>query len=157
MADKDMEVQGAALYLEFRRTGATCQIILMPDGIDSKGEVAWSKFFRRVIRPEAPKKRWAAYGLVPSSAKRDEIARNILAGTDVLDWNDLANERLRHTSDYFDSLIRGGYLLVNDKPLYVEVSKADLDEAKTGSLSTKVWNRVKASRIAAGFPVSLTD
>lgn len=159
MATKTAEVQGAALYMEFRRSGATCQIIVTPDGINSKDEVVFSKLFRRVVRPEAPKKRWAAYALTPSAQRRERAKEFLLAetGQDFSGWADYADERLRHVVDYFDSLMRSGYTLVQDKVLYVEVSKSDMDEVQQGSLSTKVWNRVKASRVAAGFPTSLAD
>lgn len=159
MASKISDVQGSALYMEFRRAGATCQIILTPDGIDSKNDVVFSKLFRRVVRPETPKKRWAMYALTPITQRRERAKAFLLAetGTDFAGWEEYAEERLRHVVDYFDSLMRSGYTLVQDKVLYVEVTKADMDEAGQGTLSTKVWNRVKASRTAAGFPSTLTD
>lgn len=159
MATKSAEVQGSALYMEFRRAGATCQIILTPDAFNTKNEVVFSKFFRRVVRPDTPKKRWAMYGLTPVTQRRERAKAFLEAetGEDFSGWAEYADERLRHVVDYFDSLIRSGYTLVQDKVLYVEVTKADMDEASQGSLSTKVWNRIKASRIAAGFPSTLSD
>lgn len=158
MASTVKDVQGAALYLEFRKVGATCQIVVTPDSIGTKGEVVWSKFFRRVVRPEAPKKRWSAYTLAPTTARRADLTSHMMSGSvDHIEHEVIVEERLRHVVDYLDSLLRNGYSLVKGTPLYVEVTKADVDEVGQGSLSAKVWNRVKASRTAAGFPTTLTD
>jgi hypothetical protein len=155
MANKDTDVQGAALYLELRRVGATCQIVITPDAYDSAGNVVWGRFFRRVLRPDAPKKRWQSYVLVPAALRRENLKDTL--GNEHAEWEDISNERMRLVKDYFDSLVRGKYVLVNDTPLYVEITKADIDEVAADALSTKVWNRIKATRTAAGFPATIAD
>lgn len=157
MASVTNDVQGSALYLEFRRPNSTCQIVLMPDGVNSKNEVVFAKLFRRVVRPDAPKKRWAAYNMPPTRVRTERAKATILGGQDFTGWEEYANERMANVADYLDSIHKGGYTLVKDAVLYVEVTKADMDEAQGNSLSTKVWNRVKASRTAAGFPTTLAD
>lgn len=152
-----MDVQGSALYLEFRRSGATCQIVLMPDGLNTKNEAVFSRLFRRVVRNDAPKKRWALYVMNPSRVRQAHAKATLESEAEFSAWEDYANERLANVADYLDSLVRSGYRLVKDKVLYVEVTKADMDESAAGSLSTKVWNRVKASRAAAGFPTTIAD
>ena len=156
---KDNEVQGTALYLEFRRAGATCQIVVTPDGFDNAGSTVTAGFFRRVLRPDTPKKRWTTFFMEPTHAYKASLAAHLAAetGDDYALVMDATETRLAPIHAYFESLERGGYTLVKSTPIYVEVSRADLAEVRSGSLPTKLWNRVKASRIALDFPTELVN
>lgn len=147
--NKESEVQGEALFLEFRKYGSTCQVIITPDGYDQTGNFVGSTMFRRILYTHAPKRRWVAYTL----PRTIEFVDGATAGT--LSDNSLdvhIQNRIRNLTDYFESLGRQGYKLVNDTSIYIEVSREDLGMAQSHDLSTKLWNRIKSCRIASGFP-----
>lgn len=161
MSKFDKEVQGTALYLEFRRAGSTCQIVITPEGFADTNDytgIAAPIFFRRTITDGVTKRKWRAYGLGRSA----ELSEHLLTSEEGNDMNEetlktVTERRLSQLSDYFDSLVRNRYTLVNDTPIYVEVTKMDLIDAKNLSLSTKLWTRIKASRAALGFPENIID
>lgn len=149
----DKDVQGVALYLEFRKPYATAQVLLTPDAFTSTGEIVHAQFFRRIITDGVQKRKWRAYGVRQTSSLREQMANGA-----ELDTNEVLHQaarRYRNLDDYFASMARGGYILVNSTPIYVEITKADMDSIKTGTMPTKVWTRVKSSRAALGFPEEL--
>lgn len=146
----DNEVQGVALYLEFRKSYATCQVIITPDGFTKTRGVTNATFFRRTISGGATKKKWRNYAMVNTGELRDALQ----AGTEISEQavKDRTTHRIENLNDYFASLVRGGYKLVNDTPIYVEITKDDLEAVATGNLPTKLWGRIKATRVHYGFP-----
>jgi hypothetical protein len=155
----DKDVQGMALYLEFRRVGATAQVIVTPDGFTTASGVTSAVFFRRVITSGVTKRKWRGYTLRNTAQFSEYLGTGTTASTglDKDEVLDTAISRSKNLTDYFDSLRRQGYLLVQNRPIYVEVTKADLDSAQTSTLPAKVWTRIKASRAAIGFPEDLVD
>ena len=151
---KDKEVQGVALYLEFRKTHQTIQVIITPDGYDTNGTFVSAKFFRRLLTTAQPKKRWKAFNLNQRS-----LLKNKLEGGEVSDelMAELVAGRLDGIYDYMNSLVRGGYKLVKDKPLYIELSKEDFSSIRMGETPVKVINRIKSTRTAFGFPTEVID
>lgn len=151
----DQEVQGVALYLEFRKPNATCQVIVTPDGFTESTGVAQAMFYRRVITSGVSKRRWKGYPL----PLQDNQRLMIEAGEKTTEQEMLERsaERFGRLHDYFHSLVRNGYELVLGKPIYVEVSKDDLTQIKSGTLPTKLWTRVKSTRTAFGFPETPVD
>lgn len=151
----DQDVQGTALYLEFRKSNATCQVIVTPDGFTESTGVAPAMFYRRVISSGVSKRRWKGYPL----GLQDNQKLMIEAGekTTEAEMLELSAERFSRLHDYFQSLIRNGYQLVLGKPIYVEVTKDDLTQIKSGTLPTKLWTRVKSTRTAFGFPETTVD
>lgn len=156
MSNHEKDVQGVALYLEFRRQDATAQVLITPDGLTGEGAgVTNSKFFRRVITTGVTKRKWRAYNIrFSNETQRDAILYE--RDTDQFEGIESAQNRYMQLGDYFDSLVRNGYKLVKDAPIYVEVTKEDLLAASKDNLNAKLWNRVKASRAAAGFPENPT-
>ena len=144
------EVQGVALYLEFRKPYATCQVIITPDGFTKTRGVTNSVFFRRTISNGATKKKWRNYSMVNTAELRDALQYGNEVTTSVLD--DKTMNRIENLSDYFASLVRGGYKMVNDTPIYVEITKDDLEAVSAGNLPPKLWGRIKATRAFYGFP-----
>lgn len=152
----ERDVQGVAVYLEFRKTYSTAQVLITPDTPAFIGDgVTPAQFFRRTISGGATKRKWRAYTIRNVGNQREAIR----AGS-AMEPEDVANDavsRLRYLSEYFDSLVRGGYKLVNDTPIYIEVTKDDMLSAREGTLAPKLWSRVKSSRAALGFPEDVVD
>lgn len=155
----DKDVQGMALYLEFRRVGATAQVIITPDGFTTSNGVTSAVFFRRVITGGVTKRKWRAYTIRNAALFNDHLGTGTVAGSglDKAEVFDAMVSRSRNLVEYFESLTRQNYKLVQNKPIYVEVTKADLDSARSNSLPAKMWTRIKASRAALGFPEDLVD
>jgi hypothetical protein len=150
---KEKEVQGQALYLEFRKNYATIQVIITPDGF-AEGEVKTnSVFFRRMLSSHQPKKRWRAYPIRNSQILEDALISNSTLDEQIVLEN--VSKRALNLYDYLDSLVKGGYKLVNDKPIYVELTKEDFTSIRKGDTPTKVINRIKATRTALGFPAEV--
>lgn len=150
---QEKEVQGQALYLEFRKNYSTIQVLITPDGF-AEGEVKTnSVFFRRMLTSHQPKKRWKAYPI-----RNTEALDNALITGEALDEQVVAegvSKRALNLYDYLESLVRGGYKLVNDKPIYIELSKEDFTSIRKGETPTKVINRIKTTRTALGFPAEV--
>lgn len=151
----DQEVQGVALYLEFRKPNATCQVIVTPDGFSETSGIVSAQFFRRVITTGVSKRRWKGYSL----PMKNNQSLAIQAGekTTEQEMLELSAERFSRLHDYFGSLVRNGYKLTLGKPIYVEVTKDDLTQIKSGTLPTKLWTRIKSTRTALSFPETTID
>ncbi len=152
----EKEVQGVALYLELRKPNATCQILVTPDGFGTVEGVVPAQFFRRVISSGVTKRRWLPYGIKISQEQLDLIASGAV-NYDQDQTTETTINRFRQLSNYLESVASQGYKLVNDTPIYVEVTKEDLSAIKTGSMPNKLWTRVKSSRTALGFPDTIVD
>lgn len=146
----EKEIQGIAIYLELRKPNATCQILITPDGFTTSAGVTNSQFFRRTITSGVTKRKWRAFSMQQRGTQKDDLQSGMETTRETA--LETAVTRSRSLSDYFESLVRGGYKLVNDTPIYVEVTKEDLDVVSNGNLPTKLWSRVKSSRVALGFP-----
>lgn len=153
MLDKEKEVQGQALYLEFRKNFATIQVIITPDGY-AEGDVKTNAvFFRRMLSSHQLKKRWKAYPLRATSVLQEASDAGIVLEEQIV--AEAISQRALNLYDYLDSLVRGGYKLVNDKPIYVELSKEDFTSIRKGDTPTKAINRIKSARTALGFPAEV--
>lgn len=149
------DVQGVALYLEFRKVGSTCQVILTPDGLQETGEMSFSQFFRRTISGNVTKRKWQAYTLRPSHALRGHLVNGYpVEATELLSNTET---RVGNLTDYLNGISARGYKLVKDTPIYVEVTKNDMTSIRKGDLPAKMWTRVKSSRAALDFPTEVVD
>lgn len=152
----DKDVQGAALYYELRKAGSTCQILITPDGFSKLGDkIVPAQFFRRVLRLEETKRKWRAYGFRITPEQKSALTYGQVMPEDEVAR--VTHERFKQLESYFDSLVSNGYTLAKDTPIYVEVTKEDLDSINSGSMPAKLWTRVKASRTALGFPETVVD
>lgn len=154
MSLQEKEVQGQALYLEFRKNYATIQVIITPDGFDEGNNLVRASFFRRMLTKDQPKKRWKTYGLRANSlveALKDETALEEVVVAEA------TAQRALNLYDFMESLVRGGYKLVSDKPIYVEVSKEDFTAISKMDTPTKVINRIKSARSALNFPEEVVN
>ena len=152
----DKDVQGLALYFEFRKSRSTCQVVFTPAGFTQNSGVTHPMFFRRVLTSGVTKRKWRGYAMrFSNNALSESLQYGTEVPQEVLDQEVAKNFRV--LEDYFRSLTREGYKLVKDTPIYVEVTKDDLEAGRKGALSAKLWLRVKSSRNALGFPDTLTD
>lgn len=156
MSKHERDVQGVALYLEFRRPNSTVQVLITPDGLTGVGDgVAAAQFFRRTLSAGVTKRKWRAYHLMHLDGQKEAVLYETKKDAEQVRLD--AISRFRNLADYFDSLVKNGYKLVKDTPVYVEVTKDDLVQVRLASMPTKLWSRVKSSRTSLGFPETITD
>jgi hypothetical protein len=149
MLDATKDVQGIALYAEFRKPGAMMQLIITPDGYAVDGKEVAASLYRRVTTPLTPKKQWRN-----SSLSWRAISE--LAGVEL--DNDkkeaFAEKRLSFATQLFDGIVNGGWALTKE-PLLIETSKKDLEDVKAGKTPNKLLYRINQTRDAVGFPAEV--
>ena len=152
MLDLEKDVQGVALYAEFRKPGATSQIIVTPDGYSEEGKQVPAALYRRVVTPSTPKKQWRQTKLRVTSKMR-ECADN---GTTLAneDRERIAEKRFEVARQLFEGFINGGWNITNG-PLFIETSKKDMTDIRQGKTPNKLLYRVNQTRKAQGFPESV--
>jgi hypothetical protein len=144
--DNEKDVQGVAVYAEFRKgTSGTAQIIVIPDGYDNAGKLHGLTIARRVVSQDSPKKPWR-FTTLDAVAEGDVIADD--------DREEFAERRMAIPSTLLDQYLNGGWALVGD-PLLIESSKKDMDSIAVGKTPTKMIYRITQSRTAAGYPADL--
>lgn len=149
MLDKNRDVQGIALYAEFRKPGAMLQMIVTPDGYALDDKEVPATLWRRVLTPATPKKQWRNSSLswravgdlngepLPTEKKEE-----------------FAEKRLSFATQLFDSLKSGGWSLTKE-PLFIETSKKDLEDVKMGKTPNKLLYRINQTRDSQGFPAEI--
>ena len=149
MLDTTKDVQGIALYAEFRKPGAMMQIMLTPDGYGVDGKAVPASLYRRVVTPTTPKKQWRSSSL---SWKAIEELDGISISNEKTD--EFANNRLAFATQLFDGIKNGGWTMTKE-PLFIETSKKDLDDVKSAKTPNKLLYRVNLTRDAQGFPAEI--
>lgn len=149
MLDNTKEVQGVGVYAEFRKPGATMQIIITPDGYTTDGKEVPANLFRRVVTPASPKKQWRN-SPVPNHAITE------LAGVPLADEKReaFAQQRFVFAMDLFDAINNGNWEIVKDA-FVIEVSKKDLEDIRTSKTPNKLLYRIGLVREANEFPAEL--
>jgi hypothetical protein len=146
MADKD-KVIGKALYLEFRSTGQTYQVLLTPDGISSNGRAVPVTMYRRQISKLKPRRAWKTYSLpalpVNSFGAYDQAASKDEA-TNIVD------SRLSYMATTFTQLNSYHYKLYK-QPLFIEVAQEDLESIRLSKTPYKILGRITRVRRTLGF------
>lgn len=160
MTDKhDKDVQGVALYLEFRKPNSTCQIIVTPAGFTLDDTVPHA-LFRRVLHSSVTKRKWRVQLFNHNFPTLKEF---LVAGKDVTREEGLSYlegttiQYVNNLETLFSQMAFQGYKLVKDTPIYVEITRTDLESVKQLTMPAKLWQRVKSSRVALGFPETITD
>lgn len=144
------EVQGYALYLELRKPRMTSQIIITPDGLQETGELAFSQVFFRTINPSSKRVKWGNGSL----RAKTSMQHTLMYGHDPIqhDLEEATLRRMSELANILQTLGARGYKLVKNTPIFVEVTKNDMNSLRKGELPAKMWTRVKAVRTAKGFP-----
>jgi hypothetical protein len=149
MLDATKDVQGIALYAEFRKPGAMMQIIITPDGYSLDGKEVPASLYRRVTTPLTPKKQWRSSNL--SWRAVSDLNGETLAN----DAKETFTEtRLSFATQLFDGIKNGGWLMTKE-PILTETSKKDLEDVKLGKTPNKMLYRINQTRTALGFPAEI--
>jgi hypothetical protein len=149
MLDATKDVQGIALYAEFRKPGAMMQILITPDGYANDGKEVPASLYRRVTTPLTPKKQWRSSGL--SWRAVSELNGEALANDNK---EKFVETRMSFATQLFDGIKTGGWILTNET-LFIETSKKDLDDVKLSKTPNKMLYRINQTRTALGFPAEI--
>jgi len=141
--DNGKDVQGIAVYAEWKKPEALTQIFFTPDGYSTDGTLLRAQMYRRTITTENPRKQWRSSTLWDS--KWDEDLAEL--DTDEVAKRNYAGKRLQQVDTYFNRLISGGWVL-NGEPLLIEVSKKDIDDMSKDKTPNKFLYRVDLSKKA---------
>jgi hypothetical protein len=149
MLDSTKEVQGVGVYAEFRKPGATMQIIVTPDGYAVNGKEVPANLFRRVVTPTSPKKQWRNSRIASAPVTELEGAQ-----IEESKKAQFVERRLGFSTELFDAINNGGWEIVKE-PFCIEVSKKDLEDIQTGKTPNKMLYRITQTRNALAFPAEL--
>jgi hypothetical protein len=149
MLDATKDVQGIALYAEFRKPGAMMQILITPDGYANDGKEVPASLYRRVTTPLTPKKQWRSSNL--SWRAVSDLNGEALANDAKEKFTET---RMSFAIQLFDGIKNGGWTLTKDT-LFIETSKKDLDDVKLSKTPNKLMYRINQTRDALGFPAEI--
>lgn len=141
-------VAGYAVYLEFVRPGITTQVILMPEATGSSHNRSRIVMYRRRLT-KLQRKTWKASTAGTSSFEMISGAASGVAVT-----RDEIVSRLTHfTLPLLRSLAMEdrAYVLYG-KPIVVEVTAEDVEQARILKTPYKVLGRIMKTRKALGYP-----
>lgn len=149
MLDKTRDVQGVAIYAEFRKPGAMLQLFVTPDGYALDDKEVPATLWRRVLTPATPKKQWRNSSL--SLRPLLDLNGQALANEKK---EEFAERRLSFATQLFDSLKSGGWTLTKE-PLFIETSKKDLEDVKMSKTPNKLLYRINQTKDAQDFPAEI--
>jgi len=149
MLDATKDVQGIALYAEFRKPGAMMQIIITPDGYAADGKEVPASLWRRVTTPLTPKKQWrnSALSWRAISDLNGEQLANAMKET-------FTENRMSFATQLFDGIKNGGWEITKE-PILIETSKKDLEDVKQSKTPNKMLYRINQTKTALGFPAEI--
>jgi hypothetical protein len=152
MADKD-KVIGKALYLEFRSTSQTYQVMITPDGNTTNGRAVTATMYRRQISKSKPRRAWKTYSLpalpVNSFGTYDQAASKDEALNTV-------DSRLSYMATTFTQLNSYHYKLYK-QPIVIEVAQEDLESIRLSKTPYKILGRITRVRRTLGFGEFIVD
>jgi len=146
LEDNGKDVQGIALYAEWKKPEALTQIFFTPDGFTTDGTLMRARMYRRTVTTDNPRKQWKSSTLWGS--KYDKDATEI--ETDASAKRDYASNRLGGVDVYFKRLVAGGWVK-NGEPLLIEVSKKDMDDMSKDKTPNKFLYRVDLTKKTKSF------
>lgn len=157
--DASTTLAGKGLYLELTNNEYTTQMLVIPEGITSRGDKKTTTLLRRTVSKWSPRKTWQQDNahsykaeltskLVPdgSTAKFQQV--------DDGDSELMALENLWGANQLLTHLVSKEWAL-RDKPLALEISVADIDDLAAYKTPAALMRRVTRARKAAGFPDDL--
>jgi hypothetical protein len=149
MLDATKDVQGIALYAEFRKPGALMQILITPDGYAVDGKEVPASLWRRVTTPLTPKKQWrnSALSWRAISDLNGEALANAMKET-------FTETRMSFTTQLFDGIKNGGWQITKE-PILIETSKKDLEDVRQSKTPNKMLYRINQTKTALGFPAEI--
>lgn len=161
MLDPTQEVQGIAVYVEFRKesmgTVATSQFLITPDGYRSDGLFVPATVYRRAVDRWTPKRQWRSTHLATVHEPSDTLPTTYSTEYGRIDHGNARLDRivpLFRQMGYTDSTGAPSWTLVGE-PLFIEVSRRDLDDVAANKTPSKVVYRITQTRTAKKFPENL--
>jgi hypothetical protein len=157
--DANTTVSGKALYLELINGDYTAQVLVVPEGITSKGSKQGMALLRRTVSKWSPRKTWQQDNSFTYQAELQTkiVADGATSKFEQMDSDDaqlVALESLLNTYNLIDYLIPKEWTL-RGKPIALEVSVADIDDLAGYGTPAALMRRLTRSRKAAGFPDDL--
>lgn len=157
--DANTTVSGKALYLELVNGDYTAQVLVVPEGITSKGSKQGMALLRRTVSKWSPRKTWQQDNsfTYQSELQTKIVADGATSKFEQMDSEDamaVALESLLNTHNLLDYLIPKEWTL-RAKPIALEVSVADIDDLSNYATPAALMRRLTRSRKAAGFPDDL--
>jgi hypothetical protein len=157
--DANTTVSGKALYLELINGDYTAQVLVVPEGITSKGNKQGMALLRRTVSKWSPRKTWQQDNsyTYQSELQTKIVADGATSKFEQMDSDDallVALEGLLNTHNLLDYLIPKEWTL-RGKPIALEVSVADIDDLAAYGTPAALMRRLTRSRKAAGFPDDL--
>jgi len=145
LEDTGEDVQGVALYAEWKKPDALSQIFVTPDGFDTEGAVIRSRIYRRTISVEHPRKQWRSSTLFNSMYK-EEVDFSVHEKASQR----YVGKRISSVAQLFRRLHAGGWI-ANGQPIYVEISRKDMDDISKDKSPNKFLYRVDLVKKSKGI------
>ena len=139
-------VVGHAVYLEFVRAGITTQVILMPEATGTSHSRARMTMYRRRITKHV-RKTWKSS--IAGTTSFEMITTP--TGADAPTRDEIVDRLLTFIQPLLRSLTTNEYVLYG-KPIVVEVTAEDVEQARLHKTPYKVISRITKTRKALGFP-----
>ena len=149
---------GNALYLEFRKSVNTAQVIITPEAITSAGIYVPTSTWRRQISTWSPRKQWSLYApegdVVRGRSDNAKLSGSIGLGTSATNAIDYALESLLPLTNTLNNLVNNEWILF-ERPILVEFSEEDLLNTASNETPQALIRRILRVRKEFGFPEEL--
>lgn len=165
MLDITKDIQGVALYAQWKKPGNMLQVLVTPDGYgtDPDSRLVSASIFRRVTSIYQPKRQWRGTSLtglnsdwwldpdrpVIKDKPFDPRTPNVVRETQV----EVANGRTLAISRVLDTIPDQEWELAGEL-LFIETSKKDIDDIAVDKTPSKLMYRVNQLRELKGMPMA---
>lgn len=146
------DVAGLALYLEFRKTDYTYQVIITQPFVGRENNKPHrSRIMRRRMNSYQTRKNWHFSTATGSNARvlPDTTGRLRFTQLDQNDAKVFAAESMGGTITLFNQLFHQEYTLM--KPLMVEMTYEDVETLLQNKTPNNLVRRIQRTRVAQGF------
>lgn len=149
---------GEALYLEFRKSVNTAQVIITPEAITSAGIYVPTSTWRRQISQWSPRKQWAMYApegeVVKGRSDNAKMSGSLGVGSIATTGKEYALESLLPLTSTLNNLVSNDWILF-ERPIIVEFSEEDLLNTMNNETPQALIRRILRVRKEFGFPEEL--
>lgn len=149
---------GEALYLEFRKSVNTAQVIITPEAITSAGIYVPTSTWRRQISQWSPRKQWAMYApegeVVKGRSDNAKMSGSLGVGSIATTGKQYALESLLPLTSTLNNLVSNDWILF-ERPIIVEFSEEDLLNTMNNETPQALIRRILRVRKEFGFPEEL--
>jgi hypothetical protein len=163
MLDPTKDVQGIAMYAQWKKSGNMLQVLVTPDGYGTESEkLVPATIYRRVTSTYQPKRQWrgssvqsltSGYWTDPENPMMEGNPYDPLTETDDREVQEkVAEARLAWYARMLDMIVTQDWEMVGE-PLFVETSKKDIDDIRVDKTPSKLMYRVNQLREVRGFPM----